>query len=237
MTAEAEAEGEPTPERKRTRKGQRTRERILEAALAQLQEQGYEATTMRGIAAAAGVAVGNAYYYFPSKDHLVQAFYGALRDAHVEAAGPVLAAETDLAARIGGVLRAQIEVAEPYHRLSGHLFRTVADPRSPLNPFSAESEPVRAEATELMAEVLRGSGARVSADLAGELPELLWLLQMAVVLFWIHDGSPERRRTRALIDHAAPLVARLIGLASNPLLRSLRKQVVQLLAVMRAETP
>ncbi len=192
---------------------------------------------MRGIASAAGVAVGNAYYYFPSKDHLVQAFYGALRDAHVDEIRPFLAGEPDLAARIAGTLRAQIEVAEPYHRLAGHLFRTVADPRSPLNPFSAESQPVRAQATELMAEVLSGSSARVTPDLVDELPELLWLLQMAVVLFWIHDDSPERRRTHALIDHAAPLVARLIGLAGNVLLRSLRRQVVALLAVVRAEAP
>ena len=38
-------------------------------------EQGYEQTTMRAIAREAGVSVGNAYYYFASKEHLIEAFY------------------------------------------------------------------------------------------------------------------------------------------------------------------
>jgi len=56
-------------------KGERTRERILDVALDLFRERGYEATTMRMIAKAAGVSLGNSYYYFPSKDHLVQSFY------------------------------------------------------------------------------------------------------------------------------------------------------------------
>ena len=36
-------------------------------------ENGYEATTMRAIAKEAGVATGNAYYYFGSKEELIQA--------------------------------------------------------------------------------------------------------------------------------------------------------------------
>ena len=37
-------------------------------------EHGYDGTTMRGIAQAAGVSVGNAYYYFDSKEHLIQEY-------------------------------------------------------------------------------------------------------------------------------------------------------------------
>jgi len=60
----------------KTDKGQQTREAILEAALKMFLERGYEQTTMRAIAERAEVALGNAYYYFHSNEHLIQAFYG-----------------------------------------------------------------------------------------------------------------------------------------------------------------
>jgi hypothetical protein len=52
---------------------------------------------------------------------------------------------------------------------------------------------------------------------------------MGIILFWIHDDSPGRRRTYTLIDHTVDLVARTIGLASNPLLSPLRRRVLALL--------
>src|SRR5438093_12676940 len=57
----------------RTPKGEQTRAIILETALDLFRERGYEETTMRVIAERAGVALGNAYYYFRSKEHLIQA--------------------------------------------------------------------------------------------------------------------------------------------------------------------
>ena len=56
-------------------KAEGTRERIVDAALELFREKGFDETTMRDIAAAAGVATGAAYYYFRSKEELVMAFY------------------------------------------------------------------------------------------------------------------------------------------------------------------
>ena len=165
---------------------------------------------------------------------MIQAFYARAHEDHLAAARPVLARERDLAARLRGVVLAKIESSEPYHRFSGILFKTAADPRSPLSPFSAESDPVRQQSTALFAEVLAGSSVRVPADLAAELPNLLWLYQMGLILFWIHDFSPGRIRTRRLVDHSIALVAGSIGLASNPLLRPLRQRTLRLLADLRA---
>jgi TetR/AcrR family transcriptional repressor of nem operon len=49
------------------------RERLAEAAARVLHEQGVEKTTIADIARAADVPVGNVYYYFKTKDQLVQA--------------------------------------------------------------------------------------------------------------------------------------------------------------------
>ena len=220
--------------RSKTSKGEQTRALILETALELFREHGYERTTMLAIADRGGLALGNAYYYFRSKEHLIQAFYARSHAEHMAAARPVLAAERDLTARLRGVVLAKIESSEPYHRFSGILFKTAADPRSPLSPFSAESDPVRQQSTALFAEVLAGSSVRVPADLAAELPNLLWLYQMGLILFWIHDFSPGRIRTRRLIDHSVALVASAIGLASNPLLRPLRQRTLRMLVDLRA---
>ncbi len=231
----AEEAGAPDG-RTRTPKGEQTRALILTTALDLFRERGYEETTMRAIAERAGVALGNAYYYFRSKEHLIQAFYARSHQEHLTASLPILTRERDLKERLRGVLRAKIETAEPYHRFSGILFKTAADPQSPLSPFSAESNPVRREATALMAEVLRGSNVKVPRDLEGELPNLLWLYMMGIVLFWIHDFSPGRARTYTLIDHTSDLVARTIALAGVRLLGPVRRRVLQLLADLRRET-
>jgi len=218
----------PTP-RGRTPQGERTRAALLSAALDLFLERGYEGTTMRDVAGQAGVSLGNTYYYFDSKETLIQGFYERTHLEHQAACEELLAEEKDLRRRLRGVLLAKIETAEPYHRFSGLLFQRAADPKSPLNPFSAESEPVRAEATELMERVLEGSKAKVPADLQDELPRLLWLYEMAVILFWIHDDSTDRKRTRRLIESTSELIGRLVSLAGLPLMGPLRKLTLKLL--------
>ncbi len=56
---------------RRARKKQRNRTRILDAARQLFQAQGYEATTVDEIAAAADFSRGTVFNYFPSKDHLL----------------------------------------------------------------------------------------------------------------------------------------------------------------------
>ena len=74
----------------RSPKAELTRQAIVDAALRLFRAGGYDRTTMRAIADEAGVSAGNAYYYFGSKEHLVQAFYDQLQVEHAEAAAQVL---------------------------------------------------------------------------------------------------------------------------------------------------
>ncbi len=108
MTSVTTAAGDaPPPEEKpRRARGEQTRQLILETALRLFRERGYAETTMRAIAKEAGVAVGNAYYYFDSKEHLIQGFYDRNQQAHRTAAEAVLSSERDFAARLRGVLHA-----------------------------------------------------------------------------------------------------------------------------------
>lgn len=226
-----------TPEgRGLTERGEQTRAKILDTALELFRERGYDAATMRQIARRAGVSLGNAYYYFRSKEHLIQGFYARSHREHLEVCGPILENESDLGQRLQRVLDAKIATSAPYHRFAGALFKTAADPKSPLSPFSPESAPTRRDATALFAEVIEGSDTNAPEPLAAELPHLLWLYQMGILMFWIHDDSPACRRTHRLIAHTSRIVTRLIRLAGNPLLRPLTTSTLRLLRELREES-
>jgi AcrR family transcriptional regulator len=233
MTRAERADG--GAEASRTSRGEETKAKIVDAAMRLFVAHGYDATTMRAIAAEAGVAVGNAYYYFPSKEHLIQGFYARTHAEHIAAARGVLAKERSFAGRLVGVMEAKLDTTEPYHRFSGVLFKTAADPESPLNPFSDESLPTRRESVALFAEVIDGSKLRVSKEIRAELPDLLWTWQMGVILFWLHDRSPGRKRTRRLVEATVPLIERMVTLGSLPLLRGMTRDGLKLLRELREE--
>jgi AcrR family transcriptional regulator len=209
-------------------KSEQTRALILETAMRLFQERGYDRTTMRAIAQEAGVSVGNAYYYFEGKEHLIQGFYDRIAAEHQVAVREVLRRETDLEARLAGVLKAWLDIATPYHEFAVQFFKNAADPDSPLSPFSPESARAREEAVSVHRQVLAGSKAKVPAELEDVLPELMWLAQMGLVLYWIFDRTEGRERSYRLAERGARLTARGVALARFRVLRPLVREVHEL---------
>ena len=234
-TVTTAAADSPPPSPARRARGEQTRQLILETALRLFRERGYAETTMRAIAKEAGVAVGNAYYYFDSKEHLIQGFYDRNQAAHRAAAEPVLTEEKEFAARLRGVLHAGVDVNAPYHSFAATFFKTAAEPSSPLSPFSRESSPARDASIAIFRDVVEGSSAKLDPELRKELPELLWLGWMGVTLFWVYDNSPEQRRTRRLIDGAVPLIDRLVALSRLRVLRPALRQILALIESVRRD--
>ncbi|KFU77565.1 TetR/AcrR family transcriptional regulator [Amycolatopsis lurida] len=210
-------------------KSEETKSLIVATALRLFAENGYDRTTMRAIAAEAGVSVGNAYYYFASKDQLIQGFYDEIAHAHLTTARESIAGERDFSARLRTVLLTWLDVAEPYHRFGTQFFVNAADPDSPLSPFSEESSPARDASVGLMRDVIADSDAKLDPDLRDDLPDLLWLYQMGVVLFWVHDRSHGQKRSRLLVERTVPLIARLVGLSRLRVLRPVSREIVSLI--------
>lgn len=210
-------------------KSEETRSLIVATALRLFAENGYDRTTMRAIAAEAGVSVGNAYYYFASKDQLIQGFYDEIAKAHLTDARRAIEGERDFSARLKTVLLTWLDVAEPYHRFGTQFFVNAADPDSPLSPFSEESSPARDASVGLMRDVIADSDVKLDPDLRDDLPDLLWLYQMGVVLFWVHDRSAGQKRSRILVERTVPLIARLVGLSRLRVLRPVSREIVSLI--------
>lgn len=214
---------------KTTAKSEESRARILSAALDLFRRKGFEPTTMREIAAEAGVATGAAYYYFESKEDMVLAFYQqAARETEpmIEAA---LAAPGTLEARLHALIEARFRYFEPNRPFLGALLGHAADPHHPLSPFSEQTRDIRDANIAVFARALQASEMRVPKDLAPHLPRLLWLFQMALIFFWLADRSEGQSRTTRLTERSVRLVVNLMKLAGLPLMRPLRKTMLELI--------
>jgi AcrR family transcriptional regulator len=220
-----------------TPKAERTRDQIVAAAMRLFREQGYQGTTMRAVAAEAGVSVGNAYYYFSSKEELIQGYYDQMATDQTARCQEVLDRTTDFGERLRGALSAWLESAQPYHEFAGKFFATAAQPDNPLSPLSDASLPARAAMLELYRRLISGSNVRVADELATVLPELLWLYQLGITLYWVHDTSPDVTRTQQLIDHTVPIIARLVRMSRLPVVRPLARQAADLVAMLRSHHP
>ena len=221
----------------RSPKAELTRQAIVDAAMGLFRASGYDRTTMRAIADEAGVSLGNAYYYFGSKEHLIQAFYDQVQVEHAAAAQEALTGPSEFGPRLRGVLEAWVDIAGPYHEFAGKFFKNAAEPTSPLSPFSPESQGAREASVALFRTALDGSDLKLAPALRRELPELLWLLHMGVVLFWVHDTSPGQVRTRALVDRSVPLVDKLARMTRLPVVRGVVDDLVDLVVAVRGDRP
>ena len=215
-----------------TPKAEETRRRIYEAALQSFRDRGFEQTTMRDIARQAGVALGATYYYFASKEAIVLAFYEEMEERGDHETMQAIEKHKKLRDRLRVILEKRFELLEPNLRFLGALFKHSPDTDDPLSPFSPETQSIRDKALGLFGVAIAGSDAKVPADLLPHLPRLLWLYQLGLILFWIYDRSEGRKRTAVLMEKSLSLVVNLVRVSGLPLMRPVRKTVLDLLDVV-----
>jgi len=183
-----------------TTKGERTREHILDHALRLFIDRGYDATTMRDIAVAADCSLGLAYRYFARKEDLVLELYRRLaeeQEAYVLALPPA-----PLADRFVRVLQAKIAQLEPYRNAIGALFGAALTPQSGIAVLGAETSDIRIRMERMFLAMITGATDAPRERQARQLATVLYTLELALVLFWVHDRSPEHRATTDLLKLA-----------------------------------
>lgn len=205
-----------------TLKGDQTADLILGAALDLFRTRGYDKTSMRDIAGTAGLAVGAAYYYFPSKEHLVLAYYRDVQQKYANLLPERLKGVKGLGARFDVALTAKIELMRDDRTLLRALFRHAADNEHPLSVFSSESAADRQAGIDAFALVL--AGITLPADLAERAPRMLWLVHLGVLFLLLHDATPDARRVRALAPRIAQITSMMLRVASAPGMGVLRKR-------------
>ncbi len=213
---------------KTTAKSEETRSRILAAALHVFRERGFDAATMREVAAKAGVAVGAAYYYFDSKDALVMAFYAQTQDEIGPALEEILRNSRTLEQRLRGIIGQKLAYFAPNRELMGAL-SAHSNPEHPLSPFSKATAPIRERDIAYFARAIEESKLRLPPSILLYLPRLLWLYQMGIILFWVYDRSPKQARTEILFSKTLSMMLTVFKFAGLPLMRPLHKSAAELL--------
>ncbi len=213
---------------RQTPKSEETQARIFAAALQVFRERGFEAATMREIAASAHMAVGAAYYYFDSKDALVMAYYERAQNELSPLIDARLAASRTLEQRLRNIIEQKLDYFEPDRKLVSALTAHI-DPAHPLSPFSASTAPVRNSDIAFFKRAIDDSSMKLPKSIQPHLPRLLWLYQMGIFLFWVFDRSRNQERTQLLLAKTLSIVLLGLKLAQLPPLRPLFRPAGELL--------
>ncbi len=102
------------------------RAKILAAADDLFATRGYDAVSMRDVAAGAGVAKAAVFYYFDGKDALYAAVLDGYYRAHEAALADALARDGDLRARLHAVVDAYVDFAADNVRYARMVQRKIA---------------------------------------------------------------------------------------------------------------
>ena len=176
-----------------------TRERIIKVAAKLFASEGWENTTTRGIAAAAGIATGTLFNYFESKEAIV-----------AELISEALArAQQEIAKRDGETLEeelftfiwTELSSLREYRKFLAQAAETIL---SPLRRYAQASagESIRTNHLESVERIL------INHDIATPsvvVMQLYWTLYLGIFAHWATDDSPKQEDTLALLDQSLKL--------------------------------
>ncbi|HVW01006.1 MAG TPA: TetR/AcrR family transcriptional regulator [Planctomycetaceae bacterium] len=178
-----------------------TRERIVKSAVDLFRSQGFDATTTRDIASAAGIATGTLFNYFETKEALVTALAcEALAQAHADWQPDSHSSgfEEDLFALIAAELRQ----LKPLRKFVSPFLETALSPLVSQRQNAADDS--RVEHLELVTAAARRLGI---AELSPVALQMYWALYTGVLGFWAADKSPKQEDTLALLDESLHMFA------------------------------
>jgi len=179
-----------------TQQAEETRRTLYRVATGLFAARGYEETTLREIAAEAGVSPGLLYRYFPSKRAVVLALYDELSREFEERTREIPPGRWR--DRFAFALETSLDVLRPHRGTLVALVPTLVGGRdeslfAPATAFSRE----RVQGAFVSA-VTGATDAPRGAD-AGALGRALDLAHLSVLLFWLLDRSEGQRATARLV--------------------------------------
>src|SRR6266542_40584 len=178
-----------------TAQGAAARDRLYATAMRLIATRGYEATTLRDIAKEASVSVGLLYRYFPSKQAVIVAFYEELSADYARQAASMPPGKWR--DRFIFALNTSLHVLQPHRvALRALIPVLVGDPDD--GEFAAGTAFSRQRVQRVFEDAVIGSNDAPKPPLAEALGRLLYLVHLAVLLWWLLDKSPKQRATVAL---------------------------------------
>jgi AcrR family transcriptional regulator len=172
-----------------------TKQRILQAARKLFAASGYEASTTREIADAAGIANGTLFNYFPNKEAILA---DLVTDVTAEMSTDFEnqnVEEGSFEEALFAFVAAGLRKLKPWRKHLPALLETVLNPLTTAMTDGAEA--MRLSHLETVALLAKHHG-------LGDLPtvalQLYWTLYIGVLMFWAQDNSPKQEDTLGLLD-------------------------------------
>jgi AcrR family transcriptional regulator len=176
--------------------GAAAKERLYATAIRMIAARGYEATTLREIAAEAKVSVGLLYRYFPSKHAVILALYEELSTDYVRRVAEMPRGKWR--DRFLFALEASLKVLEPHKPALRALTPVlVGDPEQGI--FASGTAFPRLRVQRVFEQAVSDAADAPASPLALALGRLLYIVHLAVLLWWLLDKSPRQRATGALV--------------------------------------
>ena len=172
-----------------------------------IRQRGYDAATLRDVAAQAGVSPALLYRYFPNKRAVVLAFYDELSE-EFERRASALAPGGRWRERFACTLDLSLEVLGPHRVVLRALTPImIGDPDEGV--LAPETEFSRVRVMNVFERVVV-EASDAPKRFAPALGRLLYLAHLGVILWWLLDRSTDQRTTRAL----AALIRRMLPSAA-----------------------
>jgi AcrR family transcriptional regulator len=185
VTAEAKAE---------------TRQRILEAARQLFAASGYEASTTRSIADAAGIANGTLFNYFANKEAILASLIAEVTariHSDLENGSPE---EGSFEEALFAFVAAGLRKLKPWRKQLPVLLETVLNPLTMVP--ADEVQVMRLSHLDTVARLARHHGL---GDLSAMALQLYWTLYVGVLMFWAQDESHKQEDTLGLLDNSVAM--------------------------------
>lgn len=216
-----------------SKKGEQTRELIRSTAVRSFRERGYEETTVRLVAAEAGVSVGVLNYHFASKNDLVQELYvEVMREFRADALER-MSGVSSLPGRVGVALEAGLDALSPFHGFAPGFLAASMSPRSAINPLSSESVPALNTARSVFKDAVGGSEHKLPSDIVEALPDALTMAFLLLSLFWSYDSSPSQAKTQRLLERSLRLFKTALPFSRVPAFRRPVRELLELISEVR----
>lgn len=211
-TVSGRGKAKPPPPGKRQQNKKATQEKILRVALELFSTRGFYETTTRQISRKAGVAEGTLFNYFRSKEDLALYFFEQEVEQTIEWFQQEHSlSEATVVEQLFAIVNRHLERLAPYEEFIGAVYLRALQPVSKLNPLSLESQSVNLRYLKFIREILD------RAEQDGEIPQLgdlgAWafgLFHVGILTYWLHDRSPGKERTLALLDRSLKFARALL---------------------------
>jgi len=192
---------------KREKNKERTKERILAAALELFREKGLEGTTTKEVSKKAGIAEGTLFNYFKTKEDLALYFFQKETENLITwFRADSRLQKAPLPEKLFAIIHRQLEYLEPYEDFIGAVFCRSLQPTSILSPLSFQSQEMRLKYLRFIREILAEAEEKREIPRLGDLGAYaVGLFYLGIVTHWLQDTSRGKQKTLALLDRALNL--------------------------------